>query len=67
MPALDSLPDKIFEHKILAAEGLFVLEHNPNHNFKAHPHFFQVRAYGKTLFSFFRYDTEGVEEKETDE
>lgn len=63
MPALDSLPDKIFEYKLLSPDGLFVLEHNPNHNFRNHPCFFQVRAYGKTLFSFFKYpenrDTEG--------
>jgi 16S rRNA (guanine(966)-N(2))-methyltransferase RsmD len=53
MPALDSIPDKIFEHGLLAEEGWFVLEHNPNHNFEKHPNFFDVRTYGKTHFSFF--------------
>lgn len=55
MPALDSLPDKIFAYNILSPQGWFVLEHNPNHNFTNHRHFFQVRAYGKTLFSFFKH------------
>jgi len=54
LATLDSIPDVIFEKQILAEDGLFVLEHNPNHNFKNHPHFFQERNYGKTIFSFFK-------------
>jgi 16S rRNA G966 N2-methylase RsmD len=54
MPALDSIPDKIFENELLAEEGWFVLEHNPNHNFEKHPNFFDMRLYGKTYFSFFK-------------
>ncbi|MEM0992169.1 MAG: RsmD family RNA methyltransferase [Bacteroidota bacterium] len=54
LPNLDSIPDEIFKHQLLKAEGLFVLEHNPNHNFEQHTHFQEVRNYGKTMFSFFR-------------
>ncbi|MCB0689615.1 MAG: RsmD family RNA methyltransferase [Saprospiraceae bacterium] len=50
---LDDIPDLIFEAKLLAADGLFVLEHNANHVFKTHPHFEQLRTYGGTHFSFF--------------
>ena len=53
LPILDTIPDEIFKHNLLADEGLFVLEHNPNHNFEQHPHFQEIRNYGKTLFSFF--------------
>jgi 16S rRNA (guanine(966)-N(2))-methyltransferase RsmD len=54
LPTLDSIPDAIFEKELLAEDGLFVLEHNPHHSFKNHPHFFQERNYGKTIFSFFK-------------
>lgn len=51
---LDDIPDLIFEHKLLAAEGLFVLEHNPSHDFKTHQHYRSERNYGSTIFSFFQ-------------
>lgn len=51
--SLDSIPDLIFEKNMLKPEGWFVLEHNPNHNFKNHPNLSQVRNYGKTIFSIF--------------
>ncbi len=54
LPALDSIPDKIFEKNLLRGDGWFVLEHNPNHNFRNHDHFFDSRNYGKTIFSIFK-------------
>lgn len=51
---LNQIPDIIFNSQILAEKGLFVLEHNPNHEFKNHPSFWQMRNYGETRFSFFR-------------
>ncbi len=53
LPALDQIPGLIFENQLLLPGGWFVIEHNPHHNFKDHPRFFQERSYGKTLFSFF--------------
>jgi len=38
----------------LSDDGLFVMEHNPNHNFQSHPHYQQERRYGETIFAFFR-------------
>lgn len=54
LPNLDTIPDRVFEHQLLRPGGWLVLEHNPHHDFSEHPHFFQVRNYGKTLFSFFQ-------------
>lgn len=54
LPTLDSIPDRIFEKDLLKAGGWLVLEHNPNHDFKAHPNYWQERNYGKTIFSFFQ-------------
>lgn len=53
LPNLDSIPDRLFEADLLAPEGLFVLEHNPNHDFKGHPRYQEERNYGTTIFSFF--------------
>jgi 16S rRNA (guanine966-N2)-methyltransferase len=51
---LDSIPDEIFRHKLLNPGGLFVLEHNPNHDFTLHPNFKESRNYGTTIFAFFQ-------------
>lgn len=53
LPTLNTIPDVIFEHNTLAPEGIFVMEHNPNHDFKKHPHYVEERNYGTTIFSFF--------------
>lgn len=54
LPTIDKIPDLIFEYDLLKAEGWFVMEHNPNHSYTEHPHYFQDRHYGKTIFSFFK-------------
>lgn len=61
LPNLDEIPDIIFKNDILALNGLFVLEHNPNHNFEAHPNYFKSRKYGQTIFSFFEHAKETEE------
>ena len=50
---LADIPDEIFKANILNKGGIFVLEHNPNHDFSSHPQFDEVRKYGKCYFSFF--------------
>jgi 16S rRNA (guanine966-N2)-methyltransferase len=54
LPTIDIIPNLIFEKNLLAPGGTFVLEHNPHHEFLNHPNLFDVRHYGKTIFSFFR-------------
>lgn len=53
LPNIPQIPDLIFQHNLLKPEGVFVMEHNPNHDFDSHPNFTQKRNYGKTIFSFF--------------
>lgn len=53
LPTLDTIPDWIFRQSLLAEGGLFVMEHNPNHDFKKHANYTEERHYGKTIFSFF--------------
>lgn len=54
LPTLDTIPDVIFAKKLLKEDGIFVLEHNPHHDFLNHEHLFDVRNYGQTYFSFFK-------------
>lgn len=51
---LDGIPDVVFESNILDDDGLFVLEHDPSHDFKNHGNLIDVRNYGQTHFSFFK-------------
>lgn len=54
LATIDIIPDLIFEKELLLPDGLFVLEHNPRHEFLNHPRLADVRHYGQTYFSFFR-------------
>lgn len=56
LPTLDTIPDRLFAADILTPEGLFVMEHNPNHDFKQHPKYLEERRYGSTIFAFFGHD-----------
>ena len=54
LPNLKTIPDEIFRSGCLAEGGLFVLEHNPDHDFTTHERFIEKRNYGTTIFSFFK-------------
>ena len=54
LPTIDDIPDLIFKYELLNEDGLFVMEHNPNHSYETHPHYEEERHYGKTIFSFFK-------------
>ena len=51
---LPTIPDLIFEKQLLSDGGVFVFEHGKDHDFTAHPHFVEHRAYGSANFSIFR-------------
>lgn len=53
LATIDDIPDVLFEHSLLNDNGIFVLEHTPRNNYETHPHFFKIKNYGSTLFSFF--------------
>jgi 16S rRNA (guanine(966)-N(2))-methyltransferase RsmD len=50
---IDELPKLIIGKKLLAPEGIFVLEHTPRNNYENFPGFTRQRNYGTTIFSFF--------------
>ncbi|MDQ3142080.1 MAG: RsmD family RNA methyltransferase [Bacteroidota bacterium] len=54
LPGIDQIPDIILGKNLLKSGGLFVLEHNQEHDFSKHARNTQVRKYGETIFSFFQ-------------
>jgi 16S rRNA (guanine966-N2)-methyltransferase len=50
---IDELPKIIVKQNLIAADGIFVLEHTPRNNYEKFEGFSFVRNYGTTLFSFF--------------
>lgn len=48
------LPELIFEKQLLAANGIFVIEHQSQINFAGHPNLREKRTYGKVNFSIFK-------------
>lgn len=51
---LESLPDLIFEYKLLKDRGWFILEHSKKQDFSSHTSFFEKRVYGSVNFSIFK-------------
>lgn len=56
LPNLNDIPDRIFSKNILSQNGLFVMEHNSNHDFKLHVNYIKERNYGDTIFAFFKHE-----------
>jgi 16S rRNA G966 N2-methylase RsmD len=50
---IDDLPMLVFEKNMLAANGIFVLEHTPRNDYQHHPLFKRMKNYGTTVFTFF--------------
>ena len=55
LPTIGQIPDLILKGEMLTPEAWIVLEHNPKHNFENHEQCFDIRNYGQTIFSFFKY------------
>ncbi len=52
---IDDIPKLIFEKNMLHPEGIFVLEHTPRNNYEQFPYFINMKTYGTTQFSIFRF------------
>lgn len=53
LPDLNTLPGIVMQGSILKPEGLFILEHSKNHDFRTDPLITDFRQYGNVRFSFF--------------
>ncbi|MEM8584455.1 MAG: RsmD family RNA methyltransferase [Bacteroidota bacterium] len=52
---IPEIPDLVLTSELLKPDGLFVMEHNPQHDFKPDPRCVDVRTYGTTHFAFFEH------------
>ena len=53
LTTIDDLPELIFEKKLLATDGWFILEHTPRNDYKTFPFYKSERNYGTTVFTTF--------------
>lgn len=53
-PGIQDIPELVFSKNILNEDGMLIVEHDSHLNFGAHPHFVEVRNYGKVYFSMFQ-------------
>ncbi len=51
---LPTIPDLVFQHHLVAEDGIFVFEHGKTNDFSAHPNFVEHRSYGSVNFSIFK-------------
>lgn len=56
LTTIDDLPLLVFEKQLLKPGGIFVLEHTPRNDYQTNPHFFRIKNYGTTVFTFFKQD-----------
>jgi 16S rRNA (guanine(966)-N(2))-methyltransferase RsmD len=50
---LRTLPALVFDHQLLAPQGILIIEHAAMQNISQHPNFTENRQYGQSVFSFF--------------
>lgn len=53
LKGIETIPDLVLSHTMLKENGIFVLEHGKNNDFKSHSNFLDHRSYGSVNFSFF--------------
>jgi 16S rRNA (guanine966-N2)-methyltransferase len=53
LDTIDELPKIVVGQKLIAEDGIFVLEHTPRNNYENYAGFVKQRNYGTTIFSFF--------------
>jgi len=51
---IPEIPVVVFDKKLLAPDGLLIVEHQSMQNLSNHPAFVEQRRYGHSSFSFFR-------------
>lgn len=54
MEGFESIPELVFERKLLKPEGWLVVEHGPYTDLSKLPHFIEHRSYGNVNFSVFK-------------
>ena len=53
LEGIERIIDNVFANDLLNPDGWLIMEHSKEHDFSAHPNFYQHRIYGKLNFTFF--------------
>ncbi|NNC83144.1 MAG: 16S rRNA (guanine(966)-N(2))-methyltransferase RsmD [Flavobacteriales bacterium] len=53
-PHHERIIEDVFQHQLLKADGLLIIEHPQEYTFEKMPHFIEHRRYGRVNFSFFK-------------
>lgn len=53
LEGIESIPDLVFDSRLLDEDGLLILEHSSRYRFEKHTRFTQHRTYGSVNFTFF--------------
>lgn len=61
---LATIPDLVFEHKLLKDGGIFIFEHGKDNNFAEHPNFMRHISYGSVNFTLFSATAEEEQPRE---
>lgn len=56
LKGIETIPDFIFEYKILKHSGWLIVEHGDKTSFNRHPNFIELRKYGGVNFSIFELE-----------
>ena len=51
---IEQISPAVFQYKLLAANGILIVEHGPKTNLDAAPNFIEKRTYGNVNFSIFK-------------
>ncbi len=54
LPQLPDIPKMVIDYKLIAEDGLFIMEHSEKNKFDHMPQFFMHKHYGAVNFSFFK-------------
>lgn len=63
----DKIYQLIFENELLQDDGLLIIEHSSQTNMEHLEHFSNSRKYGGSVFSFFEYEQEEIDDDDFDD
>lgn len=55
LEGIDTIPERVFEKKLLKEGGYLILEHSGEYNFENQPYFIKKKKYGNVHFSYFGF------------
>ena len=58
LDGIDTIPGLVLQSTLLSSDGLLIVEHGKETDFKDHPNLVDVRNYSKVNFSFFKHPVE---------